>query len=133
MRGHITYRDKASQGRCRTARPFLGDAIQEETPPAIDQVPANNGAEMSCAEDHDPIEEDVLPEHEPEAEPGEFEDVFEAPLPELAMDVDDRDDDDDAAAAMPEALVEAPLLPEEHLPSLEEYQQKWGRVGFGAT
>ena len=92
-------------------------------------MPANKGAEAICEGEHDdPIEEDMVQDHEPE--PEDFEDAFQAPLPEdVPMDEDENDNgNDNDDAVVPDRFVETPLLPEEKLPTLDEYQQKWDNL-----
>ena len=95
----------------------------EETPPVPEQANATTGDNVG----HDPIvEDDAALMDDPEMEPADGEPA-ETGVPALAtegdMDVDGEDD-----GALPEALEETPLLPEEQLPTLEEYQEKWDRL-----
>ena len=98
----------------------------EETPPAPEQANATTGDNLGRIEAHDPIEdEDEALMDDPEMEPADGEPAtadVPAPATEGDMDVDEEDD------AIPEALEDAPLLPEEQLPTLDEYQEKWDRL-----
>ena len=99
----------------------------EETPPALAQGNAD-AEDGDRAEPRDPIEEgDETLKDDPETmEPDDVEQVApDVPMPttEGDMDVDAEDD-----GAIPEALGETPLLPEERLPTLEEYQERWDRL-----
>ena len=98
----------------------------EETPSAPEQANATAGVNLGRIKAHDPIvEEDEALMDDPEMEPADGEPAAtDAPAPATEGDMDVEGEDD----AIPEALEDAPLLPEEPLPTLDEYQEKWDRL-----
>ena len=124
IRGHITFRDKASQGRCKSACPAPGEAVVEDMPPALENARPEDG--LNRTEAYDPIEDEETLRDDPEMEPVDFEQA--APDVQMAATEGDMDVDGEDDGALPEALEETPLLPEERLPTLEEYQETWDRL-----
>ena len=93
----------------------------EEMPPALEQAIARPEDGVDRAEAHDPIEDDEMAMGDPEMEPADLEQA--APDVQMAATEGDMDVDGEDDGALPEALEETPLLPEERLPTLAEYKE----------
>ena len=132
LHGHITYRDKASQGMCKSARPNLQDTTGEVEEPQGAVPPTTGDAHEASAAGSELPEEEALLDREPDAEPppdGVEKEDADGPRhpPDGAEhgsweEVGDEDDHD---------LLERPLehcIQEERRPSLAEYKKKWDRL-----
>lgn len=93
-------------------------------PPALENARPEDG--LNRTEAYDPIEDEETLRDDPEMEPADVEQA--APDVQMAATEGDMDVDGEDDGALPEALEETPLLPEERPPSLEEYQEKWDRL-----
>ena len=129
--GHITYRDKASQGMCKSARPSLQDTIEEaEEPRGVAPQSTDDTPEASALEPDLPGEE-ALFVCEPDAESapeGMEDDVDEAREP--PDESEHGSEMQDGEGGSHGVLEETPrlCLQEERRPSLDEYKQKWNRL-----
>ena len=130
--GHITFRDKASQGMCKSARPNLQDVPSEAEEPRAVGRPAADGLQGDSTGELDPPEEETLLTCEPDAEPPP-EDVGEVDaddlqeLPEGTENGTEPEEDDDHDEEQREEPRE-PTPPEEKRLSLTEYKEKWDRL-----
>ena len=73
---------------------------------------------LNSTEAYDPIEDEEALRDDPEMELADVEQA--APDVQMAATEGDMDVDGEDDGALPEALEETPLLPEEQLPTLEE-------------
>ena len=95
-------------------------------PPAADQANIRPEDAKDRAETHDPIEDDEMAKDDPELEPTDSEQ--EAPVVRMNATERDMDVDGEDGGALPDVLEETPLLPEERLPTLADYQERWDRL-----
>ncbi len=95
-------------------------------PPAADQANIRPEDAKDRAETHDPIEDDEMARDDPELEQTDSEQ--EAPGVQMNATGRDMDVDGEDGGALPDVLEETPLLPEERLPTLADYQEKWDRL-----
>ena len=95
-----------------------------DMPSALETARPEDG--LNSTEAYDPIEDEEALRDDPEMELADVEQA--APDVQMAATEGDMDVDGEDDGALPEALEETPLLPEEQLPTLEEYQEKWDRL-----
>ena len=131
-RGHVTYRDKASQGLCKSARPSFEHTTEElELRPPTPGLGSHGVGRLAAQSMAPPATGDVF-EYEPDFEslPGEIVDggqvTPQGPSAEPEQDIA-QDGDDDGDDEMPEITPE-PVLLEAARPSLSEYKEKWNSL-----
>ena len=119
LRGHITYRDKASQGKVKSARP-------EPTGDPLPDQPAAQPAALDATDD--PIEDgDVDVEMDADEHVGDDDQPEGIVVDTTVEDVAGRMDEDDGGVYPDDVLatLAAPEQKPPKLPTLKEYKKKW--------